>query len=187
MKRFIRTCLFLSFAMLLIHSTALAANKSVWKSIKGSASNYIVTYPINSSERIYGYTDSAMTNQSGYIDPNDECWILDVSSDGKAVYVSYPWTGTNGKRLERWFHSEEFVAGDGLRGPATTEIQKSRANVYKHPKRGIKNNNYGWVVSNDSNDKVYILGFNRLGMFDGDMFTQVLYKTNNGTWKMGWK
>ena len=104
----VRLLFFVTLMLLVLSSTALAAN-STWREIGGSASNPIVTYPIKSSGVIYGYSDSALTKQKGYIDcATDECWIIGVRADGKAVQVSYP---VSGGRAIRWFRITDFFAG----------------------------------------------------------------------------
>lgn len=70
----------------------------------------IVTYAMTNSDEVYSYSDSSLSRQTDwyYFDSRkDEIVIMDVSADGKALYVRYPSTTSGTGYRDCWFESED--------------------------------------------------------------------------------
>ena len=173
-KRLPCTILLCLLLTIILSASAVAASST--KTPSASTSKYIQTYALSCYDKIYGYKDEALKNQSGaYIwASSDECRIVAISSNGKAVKISYPLD--SGGRNTAWFERDEFTSVD-LTKEVKYEKFNSKVTTYKRNYE-VNTNEYGYV---GKGDKVFIL------KEDGDTgYTQIVYPISNGRWKMGW-
>ena len=153
-----------SMISLLIPQASAASVPSV------SSSVYISCYTLNSSGRVYAYTDSTLqTKTGGWIDcATDECRVIAVTSG--AVQISYPVTGS-GRRIA-WFPRSAFTAFD-LTGSGFTAVTASaKVTTYTRASGGTA---YGYIAKGD---RVVILGAS-------GSRTQLLYPVGSH-YKMAW-
>lgn len=132
-----------------------------------SASQYISTYALASSGRIYAYSSANLSAATGgWIDAApDLCRIIGIS--GNAVQISYPVSG--GRRIA-WFPLNQFMTSETVTGCKTAT---GGFTVYR------RDSGSGTIGSVYQNDTVYILG-SRGGR------TQLIYPVSGGLWKMGY-
>lgn len=72
----------------------------------------LVTYAMSSASRVYSYSDSSLSTQTTgyYIDTfKDQIVIQKVSSDGRAVYVTYPSSSASSGYRSRWFATDDII------------------------------------------------------------------------------
>ena len=105
----------------------------------------------------------------------DECRIVGISKNGKAIKVSYPLD--SGGRATAWFEREKFTSFDLTKKYEYIALN-AKISIYRY---SDANGDYGYVKSNNSSDKVYILGKDSSGKY-----YQLIYKLDSGVWKMGW-
>ena len=79
-----------------------------------SAKLPLVTYamPSSGASKVYSYSDSSLGSQtkSYYIDTfKDQIVITKISSNGKAVYVTYPSTSSSTGYRSRWFATDDIL------------------------------------------------------------------------------
>ena len=79
-----------------------------------SAKLPLVTYamPSSGASKVYSYSDSSLGSQtkSYYIDTfKDQIVITKISSNGKAVYVTYPSTSSSTGYRSRWFATNDIL------------------------------------------------------------------------------
>ena len=92
----------------------------------------IVTYasPLSGAKKVYAYIDSSLSKEqtSYYIDTyNDQIVITDISSNGKAVYVTYP--TSSGKCRSKWFKTDDIL---GIKSVDICEYEaKQKLSVYR--------------------------------------------------------
>ena len=167
-KKFTRVLSLVFAVVMLLSSTAFAANKKP----TASTSNYIQTYALNSSGKIYGYKDEALKNKSSnwIWAGSDECRIIAISSNGRAIKLSYPLD--KGGRSTAWFSRSDFTAFN-LTQNYNYQTFYQQVTTYR---RSDGKNSYGYIARNDS---VYILGTK-------GSYTQLIYPISNGKWKMAW-
>lgn len=135
-----------------------------------SSSKPIKCYTLNSSGKVYAYTDSSLkTKTGGYIAcATDECQILKIS--GNAVQVKYPVSkGTK----TAWFSRKAFTNCNISGGAAEKWTQNGKiSTVYKQSGKV-------WSGSSvSSGDVCYKLATN-------GNYTQILYPISGG-YKMAW-
>lgn len=137
-----------------------------------SRSNYIKTYTIKSSGKIYAYTDQSLrTQKSNWIGCSyDECRIVNISGD--AVQVLYPLDTGGWISQPQWFKRSDFTA-TSISGAITYETITKQITTYR---RADGKQQYGYI---GQNDKVYILG-------SSGSYTQIIYPLTGGNWKMAW-
>lgn len=176
-----------AFAVLLLALVMIPVMASAKEKPKASTSEYIRVYALpnsgDSRNRLYGYSDEALTKQTTQwirvkADSShdaDECWIVKISSNGKAVKISYPLD--SGGRSTAWFDRSKFTSSD-LTKPYDYQTINKKITVYRAPD-GKKE--YGYVISNNNSDKVYLLKKDDFGLYQ-----QIIYKLDSGVWKMGW-
>ena len=161
---------------LLLVAILMSANTAASASSKPSASTskYISAYALTTSGKIYGYTDEALTKKAtNWIDASaDECRIVQISNNGKAVKVSYPLD--SGGRSTAWFERSAFTTFDLTKDYDCYAIE--RVNVYR---RSDGKSGYGYAESSSTSDKVYILG-------KSGSYTQIIYQLSSGVFKMAW-
>ena len=92
----------------------------------------IVTYaaPLSGAKKVYAYSNSSLSKQqtSYYIDTySDQIVITDISSNGKAVYVTYP--TSSGKYKSKWFKTDDIL---GIQSVDIREYEaKQKLTVYR--------------------------------------------------------
>lgn len=70
------------------------------------------TYAMADADKVYSYNDSTLAEKSEwyYIDTrSDEIVVMDVSTDGSALYVRYPSTTSSVGYRDRWFATEDIL------------------------------------------------------------------------------
>ena len=155
-------CLFAVFAETGTYASA-ASSAQVYSAV--SAKLPIVTYaaPLSGSSKVYAYTDSSLRvkETAYYIDSFlDTIVITQLSSDGKAVLVSYPGTSTI---RSKWFSADDIlgistvsvVAYTSTKAP-TTYMMGSSSSV----------RTVGYI---DVRDNCVKLGTRRVGSVDYDV------------------
>lgn len=176
-----------AFAVLLLALVMIPVMASAKEKPKASTSEYIRVYALpdsgDSKNRLYGYSDEALTKQTTQwirvkADSShdaDECRIVKISSNGKAVKISYPLD--SGGRSTAWFDRSKFTSFD-LTKKYDYQTIDTKTTVYRAPDG---KNDYGYAISNNSSDKAYILGMDSSGNY-----RQIIYKLDSGVWKMAW-
>lgn len=92
----------------------------------------IVTYasPLSGAKKVYAYSNSSLSKKqtSYYIDTySDQIVITDISSNGKAVYVTYP--TSSGKYRSKWFKTDDIL---GIKSVDIREYEaKQKLTVYR--------------------------------------------------------
>lgn len=112
----------------------------------------LVTYamPLSGASRVYSYSSSSLvTKTTGYyIDTyTDQIVITQISSNGKAVYVTYPSSSASSGYRSRWF------ATDDILGIASVNVKSYTAGAASTTYRmssssGVKS--YGSIAKSDS-------------------------------------
>ena len=74
----------------------------------------LVTYamPLSGASRVYSYSSSSLSTKTTgyYIDSfSDQIVITQISSNGKAVYVTYPSTSSSTGYRSRWFAADDIL------------------------------------------------------------------------------
>ncbi len=177
MKKFISVILILAtlcavFAFPVSAASTVNLASTAKEALPNLSNISIRTYGLKRSGKIHCYTDSSLaTPGSGWIDlETDECTILKVDNDGKALYIKYPLT--NGRTTCRWFSSKEFL-GINMAAEWPTVMVTKRMATYTRYNGG---KNYGYA---DSGDKVYVLGFN-------SSYVCIVYPLSAGGYKLGY-
>lgn len=131
-----------------------------------SSAKYISGYTLNSSGKIYMYTDATLSKKTGgWIDcSTDECRIIGV--DGDALLISYP---TPSGRRTAWCHADAFTKVN-LDGNLQCVTATGKMSAFK---RAVGSSTYGSVYKNDL---IYILGWE-----SGRL--QIIYPAGN-RWKL---
>lgn len=71
----------------------------------------IATYAMTDAEKVYSYSDAALTEQTKqyyFNSRTDEIVILDISEDGSAMYVRYPSSISGTGYRNRWFAAKDI-------------------------------------------------------------------------------
>ena len=92
----------------------------------------IVTYasPLSGAKKVYAYNNSSLSKKqtSYYIDTySDQIVITDISSNGKAVYVTYP--TSSGKYRSKWFKTDDILGIQSI--DISTYSAKQKLTVYR--------------------------------------------------------
>lgn len=69
------------------------------------------TYAMADADKVYSYSDSSLADKSDWYYFNtrtDEIVIMDISTDGSALYVRYPSTTSGVGYRDRWFATEDI-------------------------------------------------------------------------------
>ena len=176
-----------AFAVLLLALVMIPVMASAKEKPKASTSEYIRVYALpnsgDSRNRLYGYSDEALTKQTTQwirvkADSShdaDECRIVKISSNGKAVKISYPLD--SGGRSTAWFDRSKFTSFDLTKKYDYVTLNE-KVNIYRY---ADGKGDYGYAISNGTSDKAYILGKD-----SSKKYTQIVYKLDSGVWKMGW-
>lgn len=104
---------------------APAASAATSPDVASQLNGYLplVTYamPLSGASRVYSYSDASLrTRTTGYyIDTfKDQIVVTKISSDGRAVYVTYPSRSSRTGVRSRWFSADDIL------GLSTVSIQK---------------------------------------------------------------
>lgn len=109
----------------------------------------IVTYasPLSGAKKVYAYSNSSLSKKqtSYYIDTySDQIVITDISSNGKAVYVTYP--TSSGKYRSKWFKTDDIL---GIKSVDIREYEaKQKLTVYRMSSSS-KVKSYGSISKGD--------------------------------------
>lgn len=132
--------------------------------------SYIKCYTLNSSGKVYTYTDSSLKkkDKNHYIScSTDECKILKIQ--GNAVYVEYPLS--SGGTRKAWFDRREFTGYNISGGADSSWVQANKITTYKRPGGA----SFGYISAGDVCYKLATSGG----------YTQCLYPVSNA-YKMAW-
>lgn len=141
--------LFASAMPFLVPPVSAATSSSV--ASKLSANLPIVTYamPLSGASRVYSYSSSSLSCKTTgyYIDTyTDQIVITKISSNGKAVYVTYPSSSSSTGYRSRWF------ATDDILGIASVNVQSYTASAKSTTYRmsdSSRVTSYGSIARND--------------------------------------
>lgn len=161
------------FGMFAVSASA-AYSSAVAKAI--SAKLPIVTYanPLSGASRVYSYSDSSLSKKTTgyYIDSFiDQIVITQISSNGKAVRVTYP--GSNCYR-SRWFKTDDIL------GLSSISISSGSNAKQKYTCYRMKSaSSVGSVGSVSAGDSFVVLGTHRLG--NGKTYYPTIYPVSRQT------
>lgn len=92
----------------------------------------IATYAMTDEEKVYSYSDASLTQKTDwyyFYSRTNEIVIMDISEDGRALYVRYPSTITSTGYRECWFATEDIL---GLFTPSiSTFVADTKIKTYK--------------------------------------------------------
>lgn len=137
----------------------------------------IVTYamPLSGASRVYSYSNSSLSTKTTgyYIDTfSDQIVITQISSDGRAVLVTYPSSSAASGYRSRWF------AADDILGLATVSIHtytaSSKSATYRMTSGGTAS--YGSIARNDA---CVLLGSRGIGE---RIYYPTVYPISSGTY-----
>lgn len=132
-------------------TTAHAATSSDLAS-RVSANLPIVTYamPLSGASRVYSYSSSSLSSKTTgyYIDTyTDQIVITQISSSGKAVYVTYPSSSSSSGYRSRWFAADDILGVSSVSLLSYTASGKSTTYRMSSSSRVTS---YGSIASSDS-------------------------------------
>lgn len=116
----------------------------------------IVTHAISSSQRIYGYTDSNLTekNNEYYFEPyNDQIVITDITKDGSAMEICYPSSISASGNRTLWFPTDQIISLCEIK--VNSMVANKSITTYRYSTDGNTLMNYGRM---DSGDEYISLG-----------------------------
>lgn len=152
-KRFasLMLALILVFGLVPFFGTPASAATSSSVASQLSSRLPIVTYamPLSGASRVYSYSNASLTSRTTgyYIDTfSDQIVITQISSDGRAVYVSYPSSSASSGYRSRWFATDDILglAAVDLRSYTAT----AKSTVYRMGSAsGVTS--YGSIASGD--------------------------------------
>lgn len=131
--------------------TAHAATSSDLAS-RVSSNLPIVTYamPLSGASRVYSYSNSSLSsNTTGYyIDTyTDQIVITQISSNGKAVYVTYPSSSSSSGYRSRWFAADDIL---GVSSVSLLSYTASGKSTTYRMSASSRVTSYGSIASSDS-------------------------------------
>lgn len=154
MKRIISLLLALVLCFGAIPFFGIEASAATSSTVATAVSNRLplVTYamPLSGASKVYSYSDSTLaTKTTGYyIDSfKDQIVITKISSNGKALYVTYPSSSSGTGYRSRWF------AADDILGLASVDVRYytcSSKNTTYRMSSASSVTSYGSISKNDS-------------------------------------
>lgn len=114
-KKIVASLVSLTLALVSLFTLCVPTYAATSSKVSDNIDDYlpIVTYaaPLSGSSRVYAYSDSSLNTKQTryYIDSYvDIIVITKISSNGKAVYVTYP-SGSNGNTRSKWFKTDDIL------------------------------------------------------------------------------
>ena len=156
-------------------SASAATSSTVARNV--SSKLPIVTYanPISGSSKVYSYSDSSLSKRTTgyYIDSFiDQIVITQISSNGKAVLVTYP-SGSKGFR-SRWFAADDILGLSSV-SVSSGNNAKQKYNCYRMKSSSTVSS----VGSVSAGDSFVVLGTRRLG--NGSTYYPTIYPVSRQT------
>lgn len=111
----------------------------------------LVTYaaPLTGASRVYSYSNSSLSSKTtGYYicTYSDQIVITQISSDGRAVYCTYPSSSSSTGYRSRWFAADDILGLSAVNVTAYTASSKS--STYRlNSSTSVKS--YGSIAAND--------------------------------------
>lgn len=180
MKRIISLLLALVLCFGTIPFFGIEASAATSSAVANAVSNRLplVTYamPLSGASKVYSYSDSTLSTKTTgyYIDSfKDQIVITKISSNGKALYVTYPSTSSSTGYRSRWF------AADDILGLANVDVRyytcSSKNTTYRMSSASAVTS-YGSISKNDS---CAMLGKHTVG---GKVYYPTIYPISSGTY-----
>ena len=131
-------------------AASAATSSEVYKGLAGKLPIVTHAAPLSGQSKVYAYTDSTLkAKQTGYwiATFSDQIVITKISSDGKAVYVTYPSSITSSGYRSLWFASDDIL-GIGTVGVSSYTASGSSTTYCLASGSSVKS--YGSIDSKDS-------------------------------------
>lgn len=180
MKRIISLLLALVLCFGAIPFFGIEASAATSSAVANAVSNRLplLTYamPLSGASKVYSFTNDTFSDKttSYYIDSfKDQIVITQISTDGRAVCVSYPSSSSSTGYRSRWF------ATDDILGLATVDIRPytcSSGNTTYRMSSASAVTSYGSISKNDS---CVMLGNHTVG---GKIYYPTIYPISSGTY-----
>lgn len=146
----------LILALVLMLSTLFSVNvfaatsSDVYSKLKSKLP--IVTYamPLSGENKVYAYKDSSLKTKenSYYISTfSDQIVITEISSNGKAVKVTYPSSSASSGYRTKWFKADDIL---GLTNVDVNSYTASKVSTTYRMKSKSATTSYGSIAKNDS-------------------------------------
>ncbi|MDR1003280.1 MAG: M23 family metallopeptidase [Oscillospiraceae bacterium] len=150
---FIVLAILITVAIPLVNTTNVSAatySSELYDALKGKFPMVTYAMPASGASRVYAYSDSSLsTKQTNYyIDTfSDQIVINKISSDGKAVYVTYPSSSSSSGYRTKYFRTDDVI---GLSSVSKKNYTATVSSTTYRLKSSSSVTSYGSIAKNDA-------------------------------------
>ena len=163
-------------AVPLIRPVSAATSSSVASALSGKLPLVTYAMPLSGASRVYSYSDSTLSTKTTgyYIDTfSDQIVITKISSDGRAVYVTYPSSSSSTGFRSRWFATDDILGLTSV-GIASYTASAKYTTYRMSSASGVTS--YGSISAGDASVK---LGAHTI---NGKTYYPTIYPISSGTY-----